>query len=282
MQRWLKETFATVKAAWAEVKENNVLDWAAALTYYGMLSLFPALIVLVSLIGLIGDSATNSLLDQMQGFAPGPAREIVESAIKGIQGAGASTGIFFVVGLVAAVWSTSGYVGAFGRASGSIWREDDDRPAWLAIATRVATTVVLLVLLALIGAMIVFSGPLADQLEKLLGVGDGISRAWSYVKWPLLLVLMAILLSLLYAAAAENERRRFRIITTGSFVAIVIWTAASLGFSFYVSNLSSYSKVYGSLAGVVVFLVWIWITNVAILLGVHIDAMRARAAAGDD
>ncbi len=279
MARRLKETYDTAREAWRDVRQNNVLDWAAALTYYGMLSLFPALIAVVTFIGLVGDSATGALLDQLQGFAPGPAREILESAIAGIQDAGASTGVFFVIGLGAALWSASGYVGAFGRASGSIWSEDDRRPAWRAMLARLLTTVALLALLAAIGLMVVFSGPLANQLERLLGVGDGARATWTYVKWPVLLVLFAALLSLLYRATHSRRDGRWRVVTTGSSVAIAIWASASLAFSFYTSEFANYSKVYGSLAGVVVFLIWLWIANVAALLGVHIDAIRASAPA---
>lgn len=276
----LKDVYTTVRTAWKEVKQNNILDWAAALTYYGMLSLFPGLIVLVSLIGLVGESATGTLLDQMQGFAPGPARDIFESAITGIERSSTSSGVFFVIGLATAIWSASGYVGAFGRASGSIWSEHDERPGWQAIVVRVLTTVVLLVLLSLIGMMLVFSGPLTSQLSKLLGVGDQVVTIWNWIKWPLLPVLFMLLLSLLYhATPGDDQAHRHRVVSYGSAIAIAIWVVASLGFTLYVSEFSSYSKVYGSLAGVVVFLIWLWITNVAILLGVHIDAMRAGAPA---
>lgn len=279
MIEWLDETYKTARRAWREVRRENVFDWAAALTYHAMLALFPALIVVVTLIGLIGNTATVALLDQLEGFAPGPARDIFAGALTNIQNAGASTGVFFAIGLALAIWSASSYVAAFGRASGSIRREHDDRPFWQVVAMRLLTTVTLLVLLALIGTMVVFSGPLADQLTRLLGVGDGLSEAWGLARWPLALALFAILLSLLDYAATGNHRRRWRLVTTGSAVAIAIWVTASLVFTFYVSEFAGYSKVYGSLAGVVVFLVWLWITNVAILLGVHIDAMRAATPA---
>lgn len=274
-----KVVWDKVLGAWREVTDNRLLDWAAALTYYAMLALFPGILVLVTAIGAIGDSLTQPLLDNLPGVAPGPVRDIVEGAIRGVQNAGASTGLMLIVSLAAALWSTSGYVGAFSRASGAIWHERAGRPPWVAIPVKLAITTTLLLLLGLIGLMVVFTGPLLDELRPLLGIEEGSSDFWTYLRWPVLMLLMAVLLAMLYTTPPDLERRRFRLLTTGSCVAIAIWVSASWVFSLYVGTIADFNRVYGSLAGVIVFLVWLWISNVAVLLGVQIDA--GRAADGD-
>lgn len=275
LPNWIKQTWRLAERNWAGINQDRLLDWAAALTYFGMLSLFPGMIVLISLIGVIGDSATVPLRENLAQFAPGPAREIVDSAIGTVDRAGTKAGAMLAVSLAVALWSASGYIGAFSRASGAIWRQDAHRPFYAKIPIKLAITATVLLLLALIGLIIVFTGPLADQLGRLVGAGDGLVSAWGYLKWPLVLLLMMILLSLLYVSAPDLEHQRFRLITRGSSVAIAIWVVASVLFTIYVSSLASYDRVYGSIAGVIVFLVWLWITNIAILLGVQIDASRA-------
>ncbi|MBJ7347438.1 MAG: YihY/virulence factor BrkB family protein [Thermoleophilaceae bacterium] len=271
----IKKIWALVSKVGGDIQRDRLTDWAAALTYYSMLSVFPGLIVLVSLLGLIGQSATGPMLENLNALAPGPVNDIVNDAIVGISQAGTTAGVVLLVSLGAALWAASGYIGAFSRAASSIWHTKSERPFWVALPMRVGITALMLGLLALISLMIVFSGPLASELGDLLGVGDGVLKVWSIIKWPLLLFLMMVLLSLLYTTVPGLKEQNFRLLTHGSSFAIGAWLAASLLFSFYVSELATYNKTYGSLGGVIVFLIWLWITNLAILLGVQMDAKRA-------
>lgn len=274
---FIKKIWAMVMKVGSDIQRDRLTDWAAALTYYSMLSVFPGLIVLVSLLGLIGQSATGALLENLSALAPGPVNDIVNDAIIGISEAGKTAGVVLVVSLGAALWAASGYIGAFSRAASSIWHTKSERPFWEALPMRVGITALMLGLLALISLMVVFSGPLTSELGDLLGVGDGVLKVWAIVKWPVLLFLMMVLLSLLYTTVPGLKDQDFRLLTRGSSFAIAAWLAASLLFSLYVSELATYNKTYGSLGGVIVFLIWLWITNLAILLGVQMDAKHAAA-----
>jgi len=272
----LKSAGSRLLRVWTDVLDDRLLDWAAALTYYAMLSLFPGILVLVTLLGVIGDSVTQSMIANLPGLSPPVVRDIIEGAISGVQSSSVSSGVFLALALGGALWSTSGYVGAFSRASGSIWHEDAGRPFWITIPIKLAITVTLLLLIVAIALIVVFTGPLMNELKTLLGLGDGFTSLWSYLRWPVLLLLMAILLTLLYTTPPDLERHRFHVLTVGSSVAIAIWVTASWLFSIYVASAASFNRVYGSLAGIIIFLIWLWISNLAVLLGLQIDAKRAH------
>ena len=259
-----------------EFKEDNLTDWAAALTYYGILSIFPALLALVALLGLIGPSATQPLIDNLGAVAPGPAKQIVTSAIQNLQKSGGAAGVLFIVGIAMAVWSASGYVAAFMRASNAIYDVGEGRPIWKTLPTRVVTTLVLLVMLAAVALAVTLTGGLAQQVGKLLGIGTTAVTIWDIAKWPVILIVVITMFAILYWAAPNVKHPRFRWITPGGVVAVVLWIVASAGFAFYVANFSSYNKTYGALGGVIVFLVWMWLSNVAILLGAEFNAELAR------
>jgi membrane protein len=259
-----------------EFSEDNLTDWAAALTYYGILSIFPALIALVSILGLIGGSATKPLLNNLGGFAPGPAHEILENALHGLTQSRGGAGILFVVGLAGAVWAASGYIGAFIRASNTIWDVEEGRPIWKTLPLRLVITVAMLILLAVTAVAVVVTGPLADKAGKLIGVGGAAVTAWDIAKWPILIVIVAFMFSILYYASPNVRQPGFRWITPGGVVAVGAWLIASAAFGVYVANFGSYNKTYGSLGAVVIFLVWLWLTNVAILLGAELNAEIAR------
>ncbi|MBP0938187.1 YihY/virulence factor BrkB family protein [Streptomyces sp. KCTC 0041BP] len=273
---------AVLRGTLKEFKDDELADRAAALTYYGVLALFPALLVLVSLIGLAGESATKEVLDNVQKLAPGSARDVVTDAVQQIQGHSGVGSLLAIVGLVVAVWSASGYIAAFIRASNAVYDMPEGRPVWKVLSLRMALTVTLMVLACASALIVVFSGNLARQVGSSLGIGDTALTVWSIVKWPVLVILVTIMIALLYWAAPNAKGRGFKWVSPGSFLALAIWMAASAGFAFYVANFGSYNKTYGTLAGVIVFLVWLWITNLAILLGLEFDAelVRQRAIVG--
>jgi membrane protein len=271
--------FGVLKRTVTEFKEDNLTDWAAALTYYGILAIFPALIVLVSVLGLIGESATQPLIDNLGTVAPGPAQEIFTSAIENLQGSQGAAGIFFIVGLVGALWSASGYVAAFMRASNSIYDMEEGRPIWKTLPTRVVLTLVLLVLLAISAVAVTLSGGLAKQVGGVIGLSDTAVTVWDIAKWPVLLLVVSFMFALLYWAAPNVKHPKFRWISPGGVLAVIGWVIASAAFAFYVANFGSYNKTYGALAGPIIFLVWLWISNIMILLGAEFNAELERGRA---
>jgi membrane protein len=268
---------ATLKRTVTEFSADNLTDWAAALTYYGVLALFPALIALVSIIGLVGSSATQPLLDNLGQVAPGPARDILTSAIKNLQANKGGAGLVFIVGLLLAVNSASSYISAFTRASNSIYEIEEGRPVWKLKPAQIATTLVLLLLLVVVAVAVTFTGPLARQAGKVIGVGDSAVLVWDIAKIPLILVIVTFMLGFLYWAAPNIKQPGFRFISPGGVVALVVFIVASLLFAFYVATFASYNKTYGSLGGIVVFLIWLWLTNVAILFGAELNSELQRS-----
>lgn len=273
---------AVFKGSLREFQEDELSDRAAALTYYGVLSLFPALLVLVSLLGITGRSATDKVLSNIRRLAPGSARDIITRAVEQLQNNSGTGSVMAIVGIVLAVWSASGYVAAFIRAANAVYDMPEGRPVWKILPVRVGVTVVLMLLTVASALIVVFSGGLARQAGGALGIGDSALTAWSVLKWPVLVVLVTVMIAILYWATPNAKVKGFRWITPGSLLALLIWLAASAGFAFYVANFASYNKTYGTMAGVIVFLVWLWISNLAILLGLEFDAeaVRQRAIAG--
>jgi membrane protein len=259
-----------------EFRDDNLTDWAAALTYYGILSIFPMLIALVSILGLVGESAIQPLIDNINTVAPGPAKEIFTNAIENLQKSGSQAGLFFVVGLALALWSASGYVAAFMRASNAIYEVEEGRPIWKTMPVRVGTTVVLVVLLAITGVGVTVTGGLAEEIGKLIGLGDTAVTVWSIAKWPVLLLIVSFMFAFLYWAAPNVKQPGFRWISPGGVLAVIVWVIASAAFAFYVGNFASYNKTYGALGGVISFLVWLWISNIAVLLGAEMNAELER------
>ncbi|MFI6494859.1 YihY/virulence factor BrkB family protein [Streptomyces sp. NPDC050564] len=273
---------AVLKGTLKEFKKDELADRAAALTYYAILALFPALLALVSLLGVVGQSTTQAVLDNIQKLAPGPAQDVLRSAVRQMQGNGGLGSLMAIVGLVLAVWSASGYVAAFIRSANAVYDVPEGRPVWKVLPVRVGVTVVLMVMAVVSALIVVFTGVLAREAGTALGVGDAALTAWSIAKWPVLVVLVTVMIAILYWATPNARVHGFRWITPGSLLALAIWMIASAGFALYVAGFASYNKTYGALAGVIVFLVWLWITNLAILLGLEFDAelVRQRAIAG--
>jgi membrane protein len=271
--------FGVLKRTAKEFSEDNISDWAAALTYYGVLSIFPALIVLVSILGLIGESATQPLIDNLGSVAPGPAQDIFTSAIENLQGSQGAAGVFFIIGILGAIWAASGYIAAFMRASNAIYDMPEGRPIWKTLPVRVGLTVLLIVLTVISAVAVTLTGGLATEAGNLIGLGDTAVTVWNIAKWPVLLLLVSFMFAVLYWAAPNVKQPGFRWISPGGILAVIGWVIASAAFAFYVANFGSYNKTYGALAGPIVFLVWLWISNIMILLGAEFNAELERSRA---
>jgi membrane protein len=267
---------ATLKRTIKGFRADNLTDWAAALTYYGVLAIFPALIALVSVVGLLGPSATQALLDNVETVAPSPAKEIFTGAVENLQENRGAAGVLFFVGLALALWSASGYVAAFMRASNAIYGVEEGRPIYKTLPVRVGITVVLLVLLIVTAVGVALTGGLAEQVGGVIGLGDTAVTVWGYAKWPVLLLIVSFMVAFLYWAAPNVKQPGFRWLSPGGLLAVVVWLVASVLFAFYVANFGSYDKTYGTLGGVISFLVWLWISNIAILLGAEFNAELER------
>lgn len=274
--------FAVLKGSVREFTDDELMDRAAALTYYGVLSLFPGLLALVSLLGISGQRTTDRVTESLRELAPGPARDVLEQALAALSGNTGTGAVMAVVGFLVALWSSSAYVGAFMRAANRVHDVPEGRPVWKLLPIRLGMTAALMAMAAAGALMLVLSGDVARRAGETLGVGDTALAVWSVAKWPALLLLAVVMIALLYWASPNAKGRGWRWITPGSVLALLIWTAASAGFAVYVSEFASYNRIYGTMAGVVVFLVWLWISNLAVLLGLEFDAelLRRRAVAG--
>lgn len=260
-----------------QFSEDKLTVWAAALTYYAVLSIFPALLALVSILGVIGPSATQPLIDNLSTVAPGPAKDILTNALTGLESAQGASTVALIIGLAAAIWSASGYIGAFMDAANAVWDAPEGRPIWKRIPLRLVVTVVLLILLTASALAVVLTGPLARSIGDLIGLGDTFVTVWGVVKWPALVLVVSFMISLLYWAGPNVKQPGFPWITPGGVLAVILWIVASLIFAFYVSRFATYNKVYGSLGGVIVFLIWLWITNLIILLGAEFNSEMERS-----
>src|SRR3954451_22062997 len=273
-----------LKRTFTEFSEDNMSDWAAALTYYGLLSLFPALIALVSIVGLFGDpaSTTKTITEIVTKLGPSSGAQTFAGPVKSITSHKSAAGILFVVGLGTALWSASGYVGAFMRAANVIYETPEGRPFWKLRPLQIVVTLIMIVLLAAVALGIVLTGPVVSAVAGPLGVGSTAQTIWNIAKWPVMLLAVVAIIALLYHAAPNVKLPGFKWVTPGAIFALVIWLVASALFAFYVANFGSYDKTYGTLGGLVVLLVWLWITNCALLLGMELNAERERSRELDE
>jgi membrane protein len=271
--------FATVKRTFTEFSEDNMSDWAAALTYYGLLSMFPALIALVSIVGLVGDPATTTkaITDMVTKVGPSSAADTFAGPIKSITSNRGTAGVLFIVGLGTALWSASAYVGAFMRAANIVYETPEGRPFWKLRPLQILVTLVMLVMLALVAVALVLTGPIVTAVAGPLGIGSTAVSIWNIAKWPVLLIVMVTMFAVLFYAAPNVKVVGFKWVTPGALLAIVVWLLASAAFAFYAANFGSYDKTYGTLGGLVCLLVWLWITNVALLLGMELNSERERS-----
>ena len=269
---------ATLKRTVKEFSEDNLLDWAAALTYYAVLSLFPALIALVSIVGLVFNPAdiTKALTDIVGQLGPSSAVDTFTGPIEQIASSQSAAGLGLIIGLLSALWAASGYTGAFTRAANVMFEVDEGRPFWKLKPLQMLITLVAILLIAIAAIAVVVTGPLAQAVGSAIGIGDTAVTIWSIAKWPVLLLIVMGIVSLLYYATPNAKLRGGKFVTVGSVVAVLVWIIASALFAFYVANFGSYNATYGALAGVVIFLVWLWITNIAILFGAQLNSERER------
>jgi len=272
---------AAARRCVTEFREDELTDRAATLTYYSVLAIFPGLLFLVSLLGLLGKRATQPLIDSLAAAVPSQVHDTMINAAHRLQGAHATASLLAILGMAAALWSASSYTAAFMRASNAIYDVPEGRPVWKTLPVRVGVTLVLMVLLVASALIVVLTGGLASRVGQVLGIGSTAVTVWDIAKWPVLLILVSLMLALLYWAS-PNAKQGFRWVSPGGLVAVIIWLIASALFTLYAANFGHYSKVYGTLAAVIVFLIWLWISNIAVLIGAEFNAEleRGRAIAG--
>lgn len=260
-----------------EFSKDQCPDLAAALTYYAVLSLFPALLALVSLVGIFGDpeKTTAVLLEIVRGIAPADTVDTVSGPVEELA-ASPAAGLTLFLGLATALWSASGYVGAFGRAMNRIYEVDEGRPFIKLRGTMLAVTLLAVVIVALLAGMLVLSGPVSEAVGGAIGLSGAFLTVWNIAKWPVIVALVIVIIAVLYYATPNVKQPRFRWMSIGSLIALVIFILASLGFAFYVANFGNYNKTYGALGGVIVMLLWLWILNMSLLFGAEFDAEMER------
>jgi membrane protein len=270
--------FPTLKRTVLEFREDQMTDWAAALTYYGLLALFPALIALVSIVGIFGDPAatTRKLTDIVTAIGPSSSAATFSGPIRSITSHRGAAGVLFVVGLAVALWSASAYVGAFIRASNVIYETPEGRPFWKLRPLQIVITLAMVLLLAALALALVLTGPVVDQVARPLGISNAATTVWDIAKWPVMVLVVLLIIAVLYHASPNVRLPGFKWVTPGAVLALVAWVIASVAFAFYVANFGSYDKTYGTLGGVVALLVWLWIGNLALLLGMELNAERER------
>ena len=260
-----------------ECRDDELLDRAAALTYYGFLAVFPTLLLAISILGLLGDSAVNKILNNVQTLAPGSVRNVLRTAIQQVRQNRGTGGTLALAGIAGAMWSASGYVGAFIRASTVIYGGvREKRPIWKVLPLRIGLTMLMMLASMISVIIVVFTGPLAGHAASIFGLSSTAVTVWSILKWPVLVLLVAGMIVLLFWAAPDAHSGGFRWISPGSTLAVVLWLILSSGFATYIANFASYNKTYGTVAGVIVFLLWLWLSNLAILLGLEFNAELAR------
>lgn len=266
------------KRSIGEFSRNKCTDLAASLTYFAMLSIFPGLLAMVSLLGLVGqaESTTKNMVSILDRFASDQVVETLKQPIEQLSTA-PSAGLAFAVGLVGALWSASGYVGAFGRSINQIYDVQEGRPVYKLKPIILLLTLVLLLCAALLVVLLVISGPVAQSIGEVVGLGETTILVWNIAKWPVIVLAVVFMIALLYYGTPNVRQPKFRWLSLGSSIALLVLTAATLGFFFYVANFSNYNKTYGAIGGVIVLLLWIWIGNLSLLFGVVFDAEIERA-----
>jgi membrane protein len=269
--------FYVAKKTLREFSKDQCTDLAAALTYYAVLALFPALVALMSLLGVFGQgqSTVDSLLKIVDQIGPSSAVDTLRPTIERLSNS-QGAGLALVLGLLGALWSASGYVGAFGRAMNRVYEIGEGRPIWKLRPVQLLVTLFSIVLVAIAAAALVLTGPVAKAVGEQIGLGSTAILVWNIAKWPVLLAIVVVIVAVLYYATPNVKQPKFRWMSVGALFAILVWILASVAFGLYVSMFASYDKTYGSLAGVIVFLLWLWLTNVALLFGAELDAELER------
>ncbi|OJF09370.1 YihY/virulence factor BrkB family protein [Couchioplanes caeruleus] len=274
-----KGVLGALKRTFKQFSQDNVTDWAAALTYYGVLSIFPGALVLVSILGMLSSDGQRTVQETVQEVAPSEQiQTLVGQVLTQVQDPG-TAGLAAIIGIAAAFWSASGYIGAFMRASNSIYDVPEGRPIWKTLPIRLGVTAVIGVMLVLSAFIVVFTGDLARVVGDKIGLGEAAVTTWNIAKWPVLVVIVSLMFAILYWASPNAKTGGFRWVSPGGVFAVLVWVAASAAFAIYLANFANYNKTYGTLGGVIAFLVWLWISNIAIMLGAELDAELERGRA---
>jgi membrane protein len=273
-----KGVFAALKRTIKQFSEDNVTDWAAALTYYGVLSIFPGVLVLVSILGMLSDNGQKTVQDTVSEIAPNQIQSLLDQVLNQVSDPG-TAGFAAIFGIATAFWSASGYIGAFMRASNAIYDVPEGRPIWKTLPIRLGVTAVVGLMLILSAVIVVFTGDLAQAVGDTIGLGSAAVTTWNIAKWPVLIILVSLMFAILYWASPNAKTGGFRWVSPGGIFAVVIWLIASGAFALYLANFANYNKTYGTLGGVIAFLVWLWISNIAIMLGAELDAELERGRA---
>jgi membrane protein len=273
-----KGIFGALKRTIKQFSEDNVTDWAAALTYYGVLSIFPGVLVLVSILGMLSDNGQQTVQDTVSEIAPTQIKDLLDQVLTQVSDPG-TAGFAAILGLATAFWSASGYIGAFMRASNAIYDVPEGRPIWKTLPIRLGVTAVVGLMLILSAVIVVFTGDLAQAVGDTIGLGSAAVTTWNIAKWPVLIILVSLMFAILYWASPNAKTGGFRWVSPGGIFAVVIWLIASAAFALYLANFANYNKTYGTLGGVIAFLVWLWISNIAIMLGAELDAELERGRA---
>ena len=276
-----KGIVAALKRTFKQFSQDNISDWAAALTYYGVLSIFPAVLVLVSLLGMVGTDGQQTVRGAINDIVGNDQiKQLVDTVLRQVKGTG-TAGLAAIFGILVAFWSASGYIAAFMRASNAIYDVPEGRPIWKTLPIRVGVTAVVGLMLVASAAIVIFTGDLAEVVGRSIGLGGVAVTVWSIAKWPVLVILVSLMFAILYWASPNAKTGGFRWVSPGGIFAVLLWVLASAAFAIYLGNFANYNKTYGTLGGVIAFLVWLWISNIAILLGAELDAelQRGRAIA---
>ncbi|MUN62599.1 YihY family inner membrane protein [Kocuria sediminis] len=262
-----------------EFRRDECTDSAAVLTFFAVLSVFPALLAVVSLLGVVGqaEETVGTILRLLhESGVPAEAVAVLEGPIRELAESSAA-GPALVTGLVGALWTASAYVRAFGRSMNRIYEVEEGRPFWKLYPLMVGVTLVLVALAVGMMLVVLLSGPVAERLGELVDLPGSTLRLWQAARGPVVLALLSFVVALLYSTTPNVRQPRFRWLGIGSVTAIVVMAAATAGFSSYVSRFGNYNTTYGAIGGVIVLLLWIWIMNTVLLAGAEFNAETERA-----
>lgn len=267
----------SLKRSVAEFSRDQCSDIAAALTYYSVLSVFPALIAGVSLLSLVGEAERTQefILEMFREMVDASFVESIEPIVEVVT-ATSGAGIGLVVGILAAMWTASNYVNAFSRAMNRIYETEEGRSVLVLRPLLYAVTAGLILMVVSAAMMLVVSGPVVEALGNVVGMGDAAMAALDYATIPSLLLVAALCIALLYYCTPNIGQPGAKWVLPGALAAILVMSAATVGVGFYVGNFASYEATYGALAGVIIFLFWIYIMNMVLLFGAQLNSELER------
>lgn len=279
----VRDWWAVFKRTFRGYQDEGHSDWAAALTFYAALLTFPVLLAVVAFVGLIGGPVVRPLMDNFDASAPGgPVSDLAFISLNNLLSSRGQAFVLLLVGVSVALWAAIGYIATFRRATNRILHTAEDRPPTKTLSARFGIPLLFAWMMAFSVVIVLFTGGLATRIGQMLGVGRAGTVVWNILKWPALVVLVAAMLVILFRTAPTIRRPNYRGVTPGITVAVVLWLVVSLLFGLYLAGFGAYNQTYASLAAAIIFLVWFWAANNAILLGVKFDAdlRYAKGASG--